>query len=600
MYFKPNVSTQCDFYKIGHYNMYHPKMSLLYSNLTCRNDKYAYMLKASPFYKNKVVVFGVQLAVQDFLITSFNNDFFKKPKEEVIKEYSMRMDTSLGKDVIDTDHIAKLYDLGYLPIRVKAIEEGSVVNLNVPLVTIVNTHPDFAWLVNYLETTLLNTLWKPITVATVAHEYKKIINHYANKTSDNTFLVDFIGHDFSMRGQNGIEDAMISGAAFLTSFKGTDSISSLDLLEKYYGVDSENYEAAGFSVRASEHSIMTSLIMYQKQLLDADGYDGDSLSEAEYLVFKDLLERFPTGILSLVSDQYDYWNVIKTHLPRLKDIIMARDGKLVIRPDSGNMVDIVCGEINDNKIYDLTQFGVDKLESVINMAADIILDDIRDITPHGECGDDIHEMRFKFKDMYYDIKIDNISWNRYDKQYYYIDMYEKPNVIITEVSNTVQNVGTVEALWNIFGGDINSKGYKELDSHIGLIIGDGNTIPNVLEICERLSKKRFSTTNVVYGIGAYSLNGLLTRDTFGQAFKSTYCEINDTPINVYKDPKTDVSKKSAKGLLRVELTDGEYILHDEQTWSQEDTSILQTVFLNGHACNETNLYRIRNKLNKLL
>lgn len=598
MYFKPNVSTQCDFYKIGHKAMYHDKMTCLYSNLTCRNDKYADMLKASPFYNHKVVVFGVQLAVKDFLINSFNNGFFNQPKYDVLAKYKQRMDSSLGKDSINIDHIANLHDLGYLPIEVKAIGEGSVVDLNVPLVTIVNTHPDFAWLVNYLETTLLNTLWKPLTVATVAHEYKKIIAYYAELTSDNLGIVDFLGHDFSMRGQNNVEDAMVSGAAFLTSFKGTDSIAALDLLEEYYGVDSA-VEAAGYSVGASEHSIMTSLILYKQQQLIEDGFSGETLSEAEYLVYKDLLEQYPTGILSLVSDQFDYWGVLSKHLPRLKDIIMARDGKLVVRPDTGHMPDVVCGELNDNNIQDLT-LRRNKVERTydefIESAIELILDDIREITPHGEYGGEEHELRFKFKDKYYDIMVDNLSWNRHDKQYYYLDMYDEPNVVVKELIITAQAKGSIETLWDIFGGTVNSKGYKELDSHIGLIIGDGNTIPNVLDICKRLAKKGFAATNVVYGIGAYSLNGLLTRDTFGQAFKATYCEINGAAVSVYKDPKTDASKKSAKGLLCVGRVDNTYTLYDQQTWQQESTGELTTVFKNGKLIKETTLAEIRSKL----
>lgn len=597
MYFKPNVSTQCDFYKIWHKAMYHDKMTCLYSNLTCRNDKYADMLKASPFYNHKVVVFGVQLAVKDFLINSFNDGFFNQPKYDVLAKYKQRMDSSLGKDSININHIAKLHDLGYLPIEVKAIDEGSVVDLNVPLVTIVNTHPDFAWLVNYLETTLLNTLWKPLTVATVAHEYKKIIAHYAELTSDNLGIVDFLGHDFSMRGQNNVEDAMVSGAAFLTSFKGTDSIAALDLLEEYYGVDS-TVEAAGYSVRASEHSTMVSLILYKQQQLIEDGFSGDTLSEAEYLVYKDLLEQYPTGILSLVSDQFDYWGVLSKHLPRLKDIIMARDGKLVVRPDTGHMPDVVCGELNDNDIQDLT-LRRNKVERTydefIESAVELILDDIREITPHGEYGGEEHELRFKFKDKYYDIMVDNLSWNRHDKQYYYLDMYDKPNVVVKELIITAQAKGSIETLWDIFGGTVNSKGYKELDSHIGLIIGDGNTIPNVLDICKRLAKKGFAATNVVYGIGAYALN-YFTRDTFAQAFKATYCEIDGVAVNIYKDPKTDASKKSAKGLLCVGRVNDTYTLYDQQTWQQESTGELTTVFKDGKLMKETTLVEIRSKL----
>lgn len=568
MYFKPNVSTQCDFYKIGHKAMYHDKMTCLYSNLTCRNDKYADMLKASPFYNHKVVVFGVQLAVKDFLINSFNDGFFNQPKYDVLAKYKQRMDSSLGKDSINIDHIAKLHDLGYLPIEVKAIDEGSVVDLNVPLVTIVNTHPDFAWLVNYLETTLLNTLWKPLTVATVAHEYKKIIAHYAELTSDNLGIVDFLGHDFSMRGQNNVEDAMVSGAAFLTSFKGTDSIAALDLLEEYYGVDS-TVEAAGYSVGASEHSTMVSLILYKQQQLIEEGFSGDTLSEAEYLVYKDLLEQYPTGILSLVSDQFDYWGVLSKHLPRLKDIIMARDGKLVVRPDTGHMPDVVCG---------------------------------KHVIPYSEAVYFIQdENGWDNPSMENEINGFNYAAVEKDGQLYNYKAGRCGNHLFFELKEPIEQSyiqpikGSIETLWDIFGGTVNSKGYKELDSHIGLIIGDGNTIPNVLDICKRLTTKGFATTNVVYGIGAYALN-YFTRDTFAQAFKATYCEIDGVAVNIYKDPKTDASKKSAKGLLCVGRVNDTYTLYDQQTWQQESTGELTTVFKDGKLVKETTLAEIRSKL----
>jgi nicotinamide phosphoribosyltransferase len=531
MYFKPNVITACDFYKIGHPDMYHPKMSLLVSNLTCRNDKYADMLKASPYYQNETVVFGIQLFVCDFLIKGFNEGFFNQPKDKVVAKFKQRVDSSLGTDIINITNIEKLHDLGYLPIELKAIDEGAVVNLNIPLVVINNTHPDFAWLVNYLESCALTSLWKPITIATVSYEYKKILSYYAKETSDNEWLVDFCGHDFSLRGQDGIEDAMVSGAAFLTSFKGTDSIPALDLLEEYYGVDSA-IEAAGFSVRASEHSIMTSLILYEQSQLIKQGLNGDTLSEAEYIVFKNLLEKFPNGILSLVSDQFDYWSVISKHLPRLKDIIMARNGKLVVRPDSSDPVEVACGashKVIKDKCYRITQSM---------LGADVTLGEI----------------------------------------------------------SKEEAKGTIESLWDIFGGTINSKGYKELDSHIGMIQGDALTIPRVLSICEGLKEKGFATTNMVFGIGAYSLNGMLTRDTFGQAFKATYCEIDGTPVNVYKQPKTDSSKNSAKGLLRVEKIDNNYIVHQEQTWGEYQMGELTTVFKDGVLIKQTTLAEIRQKL----
>lgn len=542
MKYNPNPATSADFYKMCHKSMYHPGMTKLYSYHTCRNDSHADMLKASPYYKKEITFFGLQAVLSD-LQTQFQDEFFDLPKHVVVKKYKERMDSSLGKDMINTDHIGALHDLGYLPLEVKALDEGTVVPLQTPLITITNTHDDFAWLVNYVESNLLSNIWHPITVATVAHEYKKIMTHFAEETSDNVGFVDFQGHDFSFRGQNGSYAAMIAGAAFLTSFKGTDTIQALDLLEHYYGVDPEK-EAAGFSVRASEHSIMTSLILYKQHQIESgkicrQANDNSDLEEAEYLVFKDLLEKFPDGILSLVSDQFDYWNVISKHLPRLKPIIMARNGKLVIRPDSGDPVKVICGYkesyLHENKIYS---------------------------------------------------RREELSFYRGNYHYY------------NEISLAEQK-GTIRCLYETFGGTINSKGYIELDSHIGVILGDGLTIPRVITNFTELKEMGFASTNLICGIGAYSLNGNLTRDTFGQAFKAVSCTIDGVQIEVYKDPKTDPGKKSAKGLLKVYNAGSrnEIVFKDQCTVEEEKEGLLKTVFKDGKLINQTNLYEIRNRLN---
>ena len=230
----------------------------------------------------------------------------------------------LGMDY-DVTHFEKLHDLGYLPIEVKAISEGTMVPIKVPVLTIYNTHPDFYWLTNYLETILSNLLWKPMTSATIARQYRKVLTGWMEKTDPaNAWFIDWQGHDFSMRGMDSAEAVISSGLGHLTAFSGTDSLPAIHGARKYYGA--EGFVAG--SVPATEHSIMCS-----------------GGQEDEVGTFRRLLEIYPKGILSVVSDTWNLWEVCTEHVVTLKEEILARDGKLVIRPDSGDPVDILCGDI---------------------------------------------------------------------------------------------------------------------------------------------------------------------------------------------------------------------------------------------------------------
>lgn len=556
MTLKINPLLRSDFYKVGHPEMYHEKMTFLYSSLICRSDKYATDLKFNPWYEPKVIIFGTQYIVKNFLIENFNENFFNRELSDVLREYDRRVNSSIGG--VDISHVEKLHKLGYLPIELKAIEEGSFVNLQIPVVTVKSTHPDFAWLVNSLETTLLNELWKMITIATVSFNYRQILDHFAAETSDDLSFVDFQGHDFSMRGQDGLNDAMTSGAAFLTSFKGTDSIPSLDFLEYYYGGRIE--DPLGHSVYASEHSVMCSSILYNHQV------KGLSMSDSEEETFKDLLTKFPKGILSLVSDSFDFWNVITKILPNLKDLIESRDGKLVIRPDSDDAVTLLCG---------MDDFSDDIFESIYS--------DHTFILDGNVCKFD----KDHYEDLISDYGLDSID----------TEVLVDHCIKVIRLAEDYDRKGAIEMLYDIFGGFINSKGFKVLNPKIGVIQGDSINIKRMNEICNRLKKKGFASTNLVFGIGAYSLNGMITRDTFGQAFKATACIIDGKLVEVRKDPKTDHTKKSPCGLLHVNKDEkGNYILLDKVDFNLESQGELKTVFKDGELLIETDIYKIRERI----
>ncbi len=316
-----------DSYKIHHTRMYPEGMTKLYSNFTPRKSRIPGI--------ESVVTFGLQHFIKEYLIDKFNKEFFGKRvytklpavtenlhksslkfKEKVINEYKRHCP-------VDTKHIEDLWDLGYLPIEIKALNEGTLCPIGVPMLTITNTHPDFGWLVNYLETLISCMLWQPITSATIAYEYKKILNKYALETTGTTEVVQWQGHDFSMRGISSVESAIISGMAHLTSFTGTDTIPAIYQLESSYNAKG----LIGASVPATEHSVMCM-----------------GTKEAEVDTFRRLMKLYPEGILSVVSDTWNLWDVLTKYLPELKEEILARDGKLVIRPDSGDPVDIICGK----------------------------------------------------------------------------------------------------------------------------------------------------------------------------------------------------------------------------------------------------------------
>lgn len=315
----------CDGYKIAHKNMYPEGTEYVYSTWTPRSGKHLPLAK-------EVVHVGVQGFIKEILIDYFAENFFGVGKEYLVTEYKKVLKSYLGVDA-DTTHIEALHDLGYLPLKIKSLPEGTKVPFGVPVMTVENTHPDFFWLTNYFETMMSANLWKVTTAATIAGCYREVLDKLALETTGSTDGVDFQGHDFSMRGMSSVEDAMRTGLGHLLFFLGTDTIPSLQYAETYYNSPLDK-SFVGCSVPASEHSVMSA-----------------GTKDGEYETYRRLIEDVhPTGIVSIVSDTWDLWKVITETLPKLKDKIMARDGgpesldKVVIRPDSGDPVDILCGD----------------------------------------------------------------------------------------------------------------------------------------------------------------------------------------------------------------------------------------------------------------
>ncbi|TPG68585.1 nicotinate phosphoribosyltransferase [Brevibacillus laterosporus] len=554
----------CDFYKVSHKDQYPKGTEELVSTWTPRTSR----IKGI----NRVVAFGFQAFIKEFLINYFNKNFFSRPKQEVLNEYKRVIKYTLGVEAPDASHIEQLHELGYLPIHIKAVKEGTLVPIKVPMLTIENTKPEFFWLTNYLETLMSAQLWMPTTSATLAFEYRHILESYAKKTNGDTSGVPFQGHDFSMRGMSSLEAAKASGAGHLLSFTGTDTIPAIMYLEEYYNADIEK-ELVGTSIPATEHSVMC-----------ANGTN-------EYEVIKRFItEIYPKGFVSIVSDTWDFWHLVTNVYPLLKKEIMERDGRVVIRPDSGDPVEIMCGKF------------ISEFDS-IDEATDILFDEMRDEASN-DCegsynvGSDQYERLCKVKDKYYKV-IAEFEYNRHDKTYYYVD-YSKVKSV-EEFTPTVEELGLIEKLWNTFGGTITEKGYKQLDSHIGVIYGDAITIERCKEICKRLEEKGFASTNMVYGIGSFTYQ-YNTRDTFGFALKSTYALINGVEQKIQKDPATDKAKikKSQAGLVAVIEKDGaiDYVdnLSREEQQKYKEVDLLQDVFVDGKLVREESLQDIRKRV----
>lgn len=442
-----NAMLLTDGYKLDHRRQYPKGTEYVYSNWTARSNHYL------PEAKDGVVVFGIQYFVKKYLIEYFNKEFFNKSKEDAIKFFSRRINTFLGPNGVGEQHIADLWELGYLPIKLKALPEGSICPIRVPMLTVVNTHPNFFWVTNFLETLMSCELWMPMTSATIARIYRKELERHAEKTGFSKDIeLGFLCHDFSMRGMAGLEASITSGMAHLTSFIGSETIPAIEAIENYYCMDAEK-ELIASTVPATEHSVMC-----------AGGL------EDEFGTFKRLItETYPKGFVSIVSDTWDFWKVVSEFIPRLYNEIMARDGRLVIRPDSGIPEDIICG---------------------------IKPDDILTIN----------------EDCYYIPNIGSLSTSAQDvcKEEILICPEKYKNKKLT----SYQIKGAYECLWDIFGGVVNKKGYKVLDSHIGIIYGDSITIERQKEIYRRLEAKGFAATNLVLGIGSYTYQ-YRTRDSLG-------------------------------------------------------------------------------------
>lgn len=484
---KTNPMLLIDFYKAVHAEMLPKGITKSVSYFTPRMSRVKRW--------NSVVMFGLQGFIKTYLIEYFNDEFFNKPFDDVMSEYKRVMNATLEKNAYKIEKIEALHKLGYLPIEIVSLPEGTKVPMHVPMFGITNTHPNFAWLPQSLESLISAEMWHPMLAATVGATYRDIVNEYYGKTCDDNIPRARALGAFDFRGEECLESAVKAGAGWCLSFLNTATVPTIPYLEQMYNCDCTK-EPVAFGSPSTEHSVMCSNY----------AVDGDE----ETLLRRLLTEIYPNVSFSAVLDSYDYWNIIDNVLPRIRNEIMNHKGCMLMRGDSGDCVEVV--------------------------------------------------------------------------------------------------TKTVFKLWEHFGGTINSKGYKVLDTHVKAIYGDSITVQRCEEIYKILEANGFACSNVALGVGSFSFqcieeDGILkpfTRDTFSSCIKATYCEIDGMPTPIFKNPKDGGFKKSQKGCCAVHRSaENTLTFVDEKTWDEvvnDESNLLKSIFKDGKITKEYTLAEVRSIL----
>lgn len=443
-----NIILATDSYKINHWNQYPHDTEAVYSYLESRvGAEFPY-----------TVFFGLQYVLKHYLegqVVTY---------EDVSEARALAHAHFGNNDMFNYQgwaHVVQKHG-GRLPLRIKAVPEGTVVPTGNVLMTVENTDPECFWLTNAVES-LLTHVWYPSTVATLSRHTIESIKHYLDTTADSDAGLKFMLHDFGYRGASSDETAAIGGLGHLVNSAGTDTLRAIVLGRDYYGAPLD----VGVSVPATEHSVMT-----------ARGEAG------EFDVVGQLLDEYPTGILSVVADSYSIYRFVEKIGTTFRDRILEREGVFVVRPDSITIQD------------------------------------------------------------------------------------QSPERLV---------VWILDHLWEAFGGEVNSKGYRVLDSHVRVLWGDGIGPSGIDKILREAKVARYSAENLVFGMGGGLLQKV-NRDTQRFTFKASAIKRAGEWHDVFKRP-LDESKISKRGRLALYSHDGvvKTVAEQDAGWY----NALETVFENG-------------------
>lgn len=543
-----NLWQYTDGYKLSHHIQYPQDTKVVYSNFTPRNFKHANGVEKFVVYGIKNLITRLHIKWQIFIESNWDDI------EDEMRDFLESYAPSPHNELL-IERWKQLHCEQKLPLKIMALDEMTEVGPGVPILTIHNTKPEYFWLVNYLETYISAELWKPATCASIANQYRKVFDEYAELTCENNLHVDYQGHDFSMRGMSSVDDSMNCGRAHLKYFKGTDSLLAVD--------------GNAASCVATEHSVMCANIFYN---MHKDPELSQSEAETQF-IRKLITETYPSGIVSIVSDTFDFWDTITNKAKALKDDILQRDGVTVFRPDSNDPVDVICGkhfviDADDPNVKDANAWAFSRYDYDSHNYDDLFTELMNSALHNNNLveGSEPGALYIKFEGSLYSID--------YHAEYYpefEFDAYIKKITPVSEVS--AEHKGALQCLWDEFGGTVNSKGYKVLNPKVGLIYGDSITLQRQKQILEKMKQKGFASSNIVLGIGSYTYQ-CITRDTFGCAIKATGILVGDelTEIPLYKAPKGDASKHSAKGFMKVVDIDGSPSLVDNISFAESQNA----------------------------
>lgn len=605
-----------DFYKLTHILQYRPELRELTSYLTPRGSR----LKGV----DKVVFFGLSAYVHSYVVENFNKNFFNCPWDEIAVDIADVLKNGLGysgymitKTLIN---LHALHDLGYLPVEISAVAEGTLVPMGVPCLEIKSTNPQFFWVGQALEASLSAAIWHPMVSATIAREYRKIAREAFTKTVENGIDERTAMCDFSMRGQESNESAVNASVAWLTSMWNSSTVAARKHIQNVYGKCDGNVRG----LTSTEHSVMTSHACL-------DGGD-------EIPTFKYLFELYKNVSFAAVSDSYDFWNVLTNILPNNFMEEINERGKrglfIGVRHDSAEPVDALCGTVPILHADTVKRIPKDMLEDGTKSKFECMT-----LTFTEEEANNLWEQGFREG---------NLVAVMCDGEEYLVRICAVEHLsgidetvdkdcptmwaagVLQNRSRTYEEKGMVESMYEIFGGNINSKGFKVLNPGIKAVYGDSITITRAKKIYKRLAIKGFAANNVSLGVGSFSFQALenedgtlspFTRDTFSIACKTTHSKyitkswfddgyegdvwhenVEEAERFIYKDPANFSQKKSQRGLCRIFFDENGNLTYKDELYEKDligKNSALIPYFKNGREFKQ-NFEEIRNTVTENL